>query len=104
MSEVSRLAEQHVSEWDANLRRIDELMERARKARAAASQAPPEFDSQLAQLRTDRERIVRVIEDLRRQPFETWPDEAIHEPGLRGTLKAIGEQLEQLLTAVFARP
>lgn len=103
MNERNRLAEQRVLEWDSHLKRIDELMARAGHIRASAV-ASPEFEGQIAQIAMDRDRVARAIEGLRHQPFDRWPNEAAHEPGLRGPLEQIGLQLEQLLTAVFARP
>lgn len=104
MNERARLAEQRVREWDSHMKRIDELMARAGQVPASAVAASPEFEAQIAQIVVDRNRVAKALEDLRHQPFERWPEEAVRGHGVKGSLEEIGVQLEQLLTAVFARP
>jgi len=94
------LAEQHVREWDAHLRHLDETWERARSAPAI----PVELDAQLLQIRQDRDAIARVLEDLRHEPFDTWPRQARHASGLTAMFETVGSELEKVVTALLVRP
>jgi Mg2+ and Co2+ transporter CorA len=100
MDEITKLAEQHVRESESHLKHIDELMERARGARAKASPTN-EFESLLAQTQQDRDRLVQHLDDIRRQPVAEWPRLVEHGKRLKGVLEAVGLQLERAMTAIF---
>jgi hypothetical protein len=100
MSEIGNLAERHILESEARLRHIDELMERARQVRTAAAPAG-ELEGLLMQTQHDRDRLAQHLDDMRRHPVEDLPRWVEQGQGLRGTLEAVGRQLEQTLAAIF---
>ena len=94
-----RLAEQHMREGQSRLRHIDELMTRARSARAAAPHTAG-LEALLTQTQQDRDRFAHHLDDVRARP-EALPGLLAHAEGLTGGLDAVGLQLEQALAAVF---
>jgi len=100
MDEITKLVEQHIRESESHLLHIDELMERARVAHAKAP-AASDLVERLAQIRQDRDRLAGELDEIRRQPVHDWPKLVKRGEGLKGVLKAVGLQLEQVLAAVF---
>lgn len=100
MDETNKLVEQHIGESQSHLRHIDELMERARAARAKAPQARG-LEELLTRTQQDRDRLAQHLDDVRRQPADALPRLVEHGEGLKGALEAMGLQLEKALAAVF---
>ena len=100
MDEITKLVELHIRESESHLLYIDELMERARVAHAKNPVAP-DVEERLAQIKRDRDRLAGELDEMRRQPVHDWPKQAKRGEGLKGVLKAVGLQLEQVLAAVF---
>ena len=48
--------------------------------------------------------IARVLDDLRHEPFDTWPKEARHASGLSAMFETVGSELEKVVTALLVRP
>lgn len=97
MSHIDQLVEQHIRESESHLRYIDEMMEKARKAREpSALDAAPD----LARIDQDRMRLVQELHGLRNEPKPATDEVAQRSKGLTGMLQAIGSELEKALVAV----
>ncbi len=100
MNKTADLVEQHVRESELRLRHIDEMMDKARRARLEEP-AASEASALLSKIQLDRDRLARELEALRRTPAHEAPIAAERGEGLKGALSAIGLQLEQALGAIF---
>lgn len=102
MDKMMDLAEQHILESASRLRRIDELMARARSAplpHARAAQA----EALLRKLESDRNGLAQELDDIQRLPRGDGSDIVKRGEGLKGLLESVGLQLEQVLGAIFER-
>jgi hypothetical protein len=97
MSQIDRLVEQHFLESQSHLRHIDELMAKAREARASKL-VSAEHEGQLSRLEQDHARVAGELHALRGKP--ATPEAVEHSKGLTGMLKTIGLELEKALTAI----
>lgn len=102
MSEIIRLAEEHIKMSELKLRHIDEMMARANESRAQTPMAA-DVEAQLAQAKQDRDRGAQQLTDMREKPPQDTSDLAKRGEGLKGLLEAVGLQLEQALGAIFAK-
>ena len=101
MDTIGNLAEQHILESESHLRHIDELMARANQSPVSAS-ASTEVQERLKQIEADRVRLAQELKDLRLGlGTDGGNDAAARGAGLISELRAIGLQLEHVLTAVF---
>ncbi len=102
MSTLIELAEQHIRESESRLQHIDELM-------VKASQTPMEgpatgkTEALLRQIRIDRDRLAKDLDDLRSHPMGDGSEVVRRGEGLKDLCKAVGLQLEKALTAIFER-
>lgn len=97
MSHIDQLVDQHIRESESHLRHIDEMMEKARKARES-SQLGAEPD--LARIDQERMRLVQELHGLRNEPKPASDDVVQRSKGLTGMLQSIGSELEKALVAV----
>lgn len=97
MSRIDQLVEQHIRESESHLRHIDEMLEKARKARER-SELGAEPD--LTRIDQDRMRLVQELHGLRNEPKPASEDVAQRSKGLTGMLQSIGLELEKALVAV----
>ena len=97
MSQIDRLVEQHFLESQLHLRHIDELMVKAREARASKL-VSAEHAGQLSRLEQDHVRVSGELHALRGKPAS--PEIVEHSKGLTGMLQTIGLELEKALTAI----
>jgi hypothetical protein len=100
MSEIIRLAEEHIKMSELSLRHIDEMMARANESRTKTSIAA-NVEAQLAQARQGRDQGAQQLADLRERPPQDASDLAKRGQGLKGLLEAVGLQLEQALGTIF---
>ena len=101
MDVTSKLVEQHIRESQSRLQHIDELMARARQARA---KLPPTagLEALLTRAQQDRDRLAQHLEGVGRQPVDASSPALVEQgEGLKGALEAAGLQLEQVLAAVL---
>ena len=98
MDVTDALVEQHVKEAELRMRRVDELMARARGA-----PVPAMDNGQLARIEAERDALKAALERLRQglHPHARAAANASH--GLTGRLESLGEELERVLTAVGQR-
>ena len=99
MSNLEALASHHGSKYEAKLRHIDELFERADKGLAAKGEAP-ELSNELQALRHDREKLVADIEEIKKETREEWQEETIEEAGPMILWEAVAKRLESLVERI----
>lgn len=100
MSAIDHLVEQRILESESHLRHIDELVARARAARANAA-VSPQTATQLSRLEQDHARVAREVHDLRKAPAS---DADERSKGLKSVLETLGLELEKTLTAIGDKP
>ena len=100
MSEIIRLAEEHIKMSELKLRHIDEMMARANGSRAKTQMAA-DVEAQLAQAKQGRDQGAQQLADMREKPPQDASDLAKRDQGLKGLLEDVGLQLEQALGAIF---
>ncbi len=97
MSHIDQLVDQHIRESESHLKHIDDMMEKARKAREGnALGAEPD----LARIGQDRMRLAQELHGLRNEPKPASEEVAQRSKGLTGMLRSIGSELEKALVAV----
>jgi hypothetical protein len=90
MTTSAQLVEQHIIEHESHLKRIDELLERARET------ITPE-QPELKELAAKREKLSGQIEEMRLKNLEAWQEKEIEMAGPMGIWDAVAQQLEKLL-------
>ena len=96
MTNVSRMAEEHILAYEARLRHVDELLGRARAGTGELpeyAQAPTELDSLVAKRNT----LAVQLDDLKARAAGDWQEHEIEESGLMGIWDALAQQLEKLV-------
>ncbi|HRK56622.1 MAG TPA: hypothetical protein PLQ67_03760 [Burkholderiaceae bacterium] len=101
MSTLNELAEQHIRESEARLKRIDEMMAQGRNAPARSADKPNELDALLDRLQSERDLLAAELAHIRSLPLSAHEEAKTRSQGVRGLLDAIGLQLERVLTAIF---
>lgn len=96
MTTMNELAEQHMRQYDAHLKHLDELLERAHKG-VAEGPEHEEIRTQLTDLQRERDRLATLYEELRLKSPENWQEEEIEKGGPMGIWDAVAQQLEKLV-------
>ena len=96
------LAEQHILESQSHLRRIDELMVRARGVSLKGAEGD-ETTERLRKIQLDRDRFAQELDEIRRlPPGEGGGSEGLKRgEGLKGVLETVGLELEKTLASMF---
>jgi hypothetical protein len=99
MSELDRLANQHILESESHLRHIDELMAKAREVQAK-QQLEAQAAAELARLAHEHGRAAQELRSLGGMPRPATADTVARSEGVKGVLQKIGLELEKALTAI----
>lgn len=97
MTNIERLVEQHVREYESRLKHVDELMERARKA---SDKETPAVSEELSTLKEERDKFASHLEELRLKSLQDWREEEIEKAGPMGIWDALAQQLEKLVERI----
>ena len=89
MTDINKLAEQHIREHQSRLNHIDELLERA-------SGAEPQSD-ELAALKRERDEYSEQLRAMKQDPAGYWQKNVVDNAGPMAVWDAIAERLESLL-------
>lgn len=92
MTHIDQLIEQHIREYEARLKHIDELM-----ARAQRQGASPDTHAELAEIQGRREELAGQVETLKQKPREHWEEDEIRQAGPMGVWDVVAQKLEHLL-------
>lgn len=99
MSELDRLANQHILESQSHLRHIDELLAKARDARTKQLLAGAAADA-LPRLEQEHDRATQELQALGSLPKPATADTVARSEGVKGVLQKLGLELEKTLTAI----
>ena len=96
MTDINRLVEQHIREYEAHRDHIEALMA---KAHDRISEAPEhrELRTQLDALTAERDKLVVRLDEFRLKSVENWREEEIERSSLMGVWDALAQQLERLV-------
>ncbi len=85
-----------ISQYESQLKHIDELMERASEG-VARSPLPADTQAQIAKAKSERDSFAQHIDVLRKMSPSELSDEIIEESGPMGIWDALAQQLEHLV-------
>ncbi len=90
MTTDEQLAERNILHYEARLKHIDELFEKASKAPGAEA---PETSRELAELKEERGKLVDTLEQIKEKSLEAWAKEG----GPMVIWDLVAERLEKLV-------
>ena len=95
MTNKERLVDQHIREYEARLKHIDELMD---KASEAISKIPPaeEIHAEFETLRAERKKLDTHLEEIQKKSAEEWSEKG----GPMVIWDIIAERLEHLVQRI----
>ncbi|MEN8175712.1 MAG: hypothetical protein ABFS23_08105 [Pseudomonadota bacterium] len=96
MTGIESLVEQHAREFEARLRHIDELLERA-KEHVSTSPEEHEATRSLAELLEERDRLAVYLDDLKLSSRDNWRAEELSRSGPMGVWDALAQAAERLV-------
>ena len=99
MTNFKHLAEQHIIEHESRLKHFDELLDRAGK-RSDKLTKQPEIETELENLRKERDRLASRVDELKLRSLEDWKKEEIEKAGPMGIWDAVAQQLEKLVERI----
>jgi hypothetical protein len=98
MTGIESMVEQHIREYEARLKHVDELLEQAHREAETAKAA--EIDDDLALLRGERDRLASHFDELKMKSRQDWQGESIEKAGPMGVWDSLAQQLEKLLERI----
>lgn len=87
------LRSDHLGRYQARLKRLDELLARARQKQIESA----EHEAELKKLAERREELARHLEQIEPIPAEDWQEEEIEQAGPMGLWDSVAQQLEKLV-------
>ena len=93
MNDNINLRADRISKYQARLKHLDELLERARKKNIEAT----EHKNELKEIVTKREELADYIGEMKRLDPEHWQQEEIEKAGPMGLWDSVAQQLEKLV-------
>jgi hypothetical protein len=95
MKNPTRLAEQHLLEYEARQKHIDEALARVRE-KTAPGPEHSDVRARLEELEQERDRLSVRLDELRLKDLENWREEEIERSGPMGLWDALAQQIETL--------
>lgn len=92
MTNTEQLVERHIKEYEARLKHIDELMKQAEQA-AAAAEENQTLDTELSELRLNRDKLDRELEAMVKKSATDWAQKG----GPMVMWDVMAERLEHLI-------
>ena len=96
MTTIDRLTEQHVREYDARLKHIDELFERAGQSIGNRE----DFDVELNAVRAERVELLDHLNALKKKSQDEWQTEGIEQSGPMILWDIVAKKLEKLVERI----
>ena len=94
MNDVN-LRSEHISRYQARLKHLDQLLERARQAKATA-----EHEAELKEITTKHKELSKYVRDLEHIDVKDWKEEIIEKSGPMGLWDSVAQQLEKLVEKI----
>ena len=92
MNDVN-LRTEHISRYQARLKHLDELLERARQKKIEMA----EHETELKEITGKREELAKFVSDMEHIDVEDWQEEEIEKSGPMGLWDSVAQQLEKLI-------
>jgi hypothetical protein len=92
MNDVN-LRSEHISRYQARLKHLDQLLERARQRKIEEA----EHEAELKEIAGKREELAKYVRDLEHIDVEDWQEEEIEKSGPMGLWDSVAQQLEKLV-------
>jgi transcription antitermination factor NusG len=89
------MAEQHMLEYEARQKHVDELFERVRET-TATGDALADIRARLEELEKEQDRLIVRLDEFKLKDPENWRVEEIEKSGLMGLWDALAQQAEKL--------
>ena len=96
MTTKEELIGQHIREYEARLKHIDELYERAEKATAHLDEAH-DSRSELQTLAAERQKLQQENDDLQTLSLKNWQEDSIQQAGPMAIWDILAQKLEGFL-------
>lgn len=98
MTTKEQLVEQHIREYEARQKHVDELLVRAEKI--AKTSPLPAVQSEVALYKNQHDNLVEHAEQLKAMPLEHWREETIQNAGPMAIWDVLAQKLEDLVEKV----
>ena len=92
MNDINLRSEQ-ISRYQARLKHLDKLLERARRKKIETA----EHEAELKEITGKREELAKYIIDMQHLDLEDWKEEEIEKGGPMGIWDSVAQQLEKLV-------
>lgn len=87
------LRSEHISRYEARLKHLDELLERAHQTKIEAA----EHETELKDITGKRKELAAYVDEMRLKDLEHWKEEEIEKAGPMALWDAVAQQLEKLV-------
>jgi len=95
MTDINHLAEQHIREYEARLKHINELMEQADNAKHAAEDSSA-VSAELENLKQEHSSLVEQLEEMKQHSEEEWAEKG----GPMVMWDIVADRLEKLVERI----
>ena len=95
MTNVTRMAEQHMREYESRQKHIGELLERVRE-KTTTRDTHSDIRARLEELEKEQDRLIVRLDEFKLKDPENWREEEIEKSGLMGLWDALAQQAEKL--------
>jgi len=95
MTNVDRMAEQHILEYESRQKHIGELLERVRE-KTAVGAGYSDVRARLEEIQKEQDRLIVRLDELKLKNLDNWRVEEIERSGLMGLWDALAQQVEKL--------
>lgn len=96
MSQLDHLVEQHILLHESHLKHIDEMLQQAQR-HVEAGTAPPEAETELSALVSERRKLAGQLSEMKRKSPEEMDGELVGKGGPLGLWYAVAQRLEKLI-------
>ncbi len=87
------LRSEHIARYEAHLKHLDDLFERAKQKKIEES----EHEAELKELSGKREKLATHVDELKFKDLEHWKEEEIQMSGPMAIWDSVAQQLEALI-------
>lgn len=99
MTTKEQLVEQHIREYEARQKHVDELLERAETATVYLDKDHV-LHHELNQVKEQHGELVEETEKLKSMPLEHWREETIQNAGPMAVWDVIAQKLEDIVEKI----
>ena len=87
------LRSEHISRYQARLKHLDELLDRARRTKIETA----EHEKELKEITGKREELAKYVSDMEHIDIKDWQEEEIEKSGPMGLWDSVAQQLEKFV-------